>query len=133
MEQAECMRKRNVYKQRRPRSGGAERGVSSWSALFTKISTLIVMTDYQQKKFLYDQALIHFALIGDKSSKGDTSSQILSKINIGSTHTFKHIRSRIHQNCDRIFPYFCPNVYANAFLRIRSYAPTYTTFNYHVV
>ena len=45
-------------------------------------------------KNVFDQALIHFALIGDKSSKSNsnqrvipTSSQILSKINIGSMHT----------------------------------------------
>ena len=59
--------------------------------LFAKINTLLVMVDY---KIVYDQALIHFALIGDKSSKGayeeaiPTSSQILRTI-------FIHIRSRI--------------------------------------
>ena len=36
---------------------------------------------------------------------------------------FIHISSRIHQNCDRIFLFFDPNVYALAFLRICSYAP----------
>ena len=45
------------------------------------------------------------------------------EINIASTHTFCTVKSRIHQNCDRIFPYFCPNVYAFAFLRMCSYAP----------
>ena len=39
-------------------------------------------------KFVYDQAIIHFVLIGDKSSKGaykgviPTSSQILSKLDL---------------------------------------------------
>ena len=46
-------------------------------------------------KNVYDQALIHFALICEKSSKGYTctsiiTNSILSKIDIGSTHTFKN-------------------------------------------
>ena len=70
-------------------------------------------------KIVYDQALIHFALIGDKSSKGAyeeairTSSQILSKldleINIGSIINIAQVlytTSIIRQNCGRIFPYF---------------------------
>ena len=34
---------------------------------------------------------------------------------------FGHITSRIYHNCDIILLYFGPNVYANGFLRIRSY------------
>ena len=67
---------------------------------------------------MYDQALLtHFALIGDKLSKGvyeeaiPTSSQILSKLELERLvlvlrTLFIHITSRIHQNCDRIFPFF---------------------------
>ena len=40
------------------------------------------------------------------------------EINIASTHTFCACKSRIYQNYDQIFPYFGPNVYALAFLRI---------------
>ena len=53
--------------------------------LFAKINTFLVVVDY---KIVYDQALIYFALIGDKSSKGayeeaiQTSSQILSKFDL---------------------------------------------------
>ena len=37
---------------------------------------------------------------------------------------FIHVKSRTHQNCDRIFPnMFGPNVYTLAFLRIYSYVP----------
>ena len=71
---------------------------------------------------VYDQALIHFALIADKSTKGayqevvPTSSQILSKLDLERLILvlgicFVHITSRIHQDCDRIFPYFCPNAH----------------------
>ena len=54
-----------------------KRGVSSGYALFVKINTLLVMIDYKS---------MHFALIGDKSSKGAyedvilKSSQSLSKM-----------------------------------------------------
>ena len=45
------------------------------------------------------------------------------EINIASTHTFCTRKSRNHENYDRIFPYFGPNVYALAILRICIYAP----------
>ena len=78
--------------QMRRRVFAAKRGVSSGSALFANINTLLVII-----KFVYDQALIHFGLIhvviGDKSVKGAfviTNSVKLGvrEINIGSTHTF---------------------------------------------
>ena len=50
----------NVFKK------GTYTYVSSGSALFAKINTLLIML-YKMIKFVYDQALIHFALIGDKS------------------------------------------------------------------
>ena len=40
-------KKRNIYKQRRPRWDAAKRGVSSGSTLFAKINTLLVMVDYR--------------------------------------------------------------------------------------
>ena len=91
VEQAECVQKRNIYKQRRPRKDAAKCGVSSGSALFVKINTFLVMVDF---KIVYDQAFIHFVLIGDRSSKGDTNITKNSvkigfrEINIGSTHKF---------------------------------------------
>ena len=77
-------------------------------------------------KIVYDQALIYFALIGDKSSKGDTN--IITKsvkigfkeINIRSKHTFCSHNIRIVIEFSNIFG---ANVYANALLHIRSYAP----------
>ena len=101
VEQAECMQKRNIYKQRRPRWDTTKGGVSSGYALFAKINSLLVMVGY---KNVYEHAFIHFALIGDTYHQRGvpTSSQII----IGSTHTFWNITSRIHLNCDRIFPYF---------------------------
>ena len=76
-----------------------QRGVSLGSALFVKINTILVMVDY---KNVYDQALIHFALIGDKSSKGDTY-MITNSVKIG----FREINigsARIICYSDRIFP-----------------------------
>ena len=72
-------------------------------------------------------------LTSDKSSKGayeeviPTSSQTLSKLDLEISKLvlrtlFVHITPRIHQNSDRIFKYFGPSVYANAFLRIHRYA-----------
>ena len=77
------------------------------------------MIDY---KNVYDHALILSAIhvIGDKSSQGDT--QMLSKIKLV-------LRTRFdtnHQNPSEFIEsshIFGPNVYANALLRIRSYAP----------
>ena len=40
------------------------------------------------------------------------------EISIASTHMFCTGKSRIHQNYDRIFPYFGPNVYALAFMSL---------------
>ena len=79
--------------------------------------------------FIYDQTLIHIALIGGCLGYEEvilTSSQILSKLDLERLILvlrirLSHIKSRIHQNCDRIFPYLGPYVYANAFLRIYSY------------
>ena len=56
VEHAECMRKRNIYKQRGPRCDTAKCGVSSGSALFAKINTLLVMVDYK-KLYMIRQAL----------------------------------------------------------------------------
>ena len=93
-----------------------KRGVSSGSALFAKISTHLVMVNY--KKNVNDQALWW---------QIPTSSQILSKIKIGSTHTFctHNIAARIHQNFGyNLHIFLVQNVYANAFFfRMRSYAP----------
>ena len=58
-------------------------------------------------------ALINFALIGDGAYEGGDINIItnLSKLDLERlilvlrTH-FVHITSRIHQNCDRILPYF---------------------------
>ena len=47
------------------------------------------------------------------------------EINIASTHTLCTRKSKIHQNYEKIFPYFGPNVYALAFLHICSYAHVY--------
>ena len=41
---------------------------------------------------------------------------ILERLILVLTTRFIHITSGIHQNCDIIFPYFGPNVYALAFL-----------------
>ena len=60
---------------------------------------------------VYDQALIHFALIGDINPQ-----RVI-------TNSVKIVFSIVHQNCDRIVPYFGPNVYALAFLRICGFAP----------
>ena len=80
------MRKRNIYKQRIGRGDTTKRGVSSGSTLFANINTPLVMVGY---KNVYDQALIHFAqLVTSHQRVMPTSSQILSKINIGSMHTF---------------------------------------------
>ena len=63
----------HAYRQRRPGLDAIKRSVSSGSALFAKINILLVMIGY---KNVYYQALIHFPLIGDNSSKGDTSDQV---------------------------------------------------------
>ena len=87
-EQADCMQKRNIYKQCRPRWDAAK-CVSSGFALLPRYTIKIV----------YDQALIDFALIGDKLSKGTHEEAItiiitnshkigFREINIDSTHTF---------------------------------------------
>ena len=62
------------------------------------------------------------------------SSQILSKVDLESLilllrTRFVHVKSRIHQNCDIIFPYFGPNVYTLAFLPICSYVPALSFLN----
>ena len=49
------------------------------------------------------------------------ASQILSKLD--SERLILHVKSRIHQNCGRVFSYFGPDVYALAFLSICSYGP----------
>ena len=95
-----------------------------------------------QYKIIYDQAHIHVALISGCLWEGNT--YIITKaVNIGfreiyidSTATLEHLTSIIHQNCESIFPYFGPNVYANAFLHIRSYAPAYVyslTYQYFML
>ena len=50
----------------------------------------------------------------------------IREINIGPMHTFIHIASSIHQNCDRIFPYLAQIV----FLCICRYAPGSISFNF---
>ena len=113
----------------------ANTGVSSGSALFATINTILVMVDY---KIIYEQDLIHFALIGMCLWGGNT--YIITKavkigfieINSGSTHTFcTSIRIVIESS-----HIFGPNAYANAFLRIRSYAPAYVyslTYQYFML
>ena len=66
---------------------------------------IMVMVDYI-KKNLYDQALIHFALIGDKSSKGDTNiiAHSVKDYYWLYAHVLTHNINIIHQNCDRILP-----------------------------
>ena len=54
-----------------------------------------------------------------------TSSQILSKLDIGSTHIFcmHNIKNQFIRIVIESSHIFGPNVYVNAFLHIRSYAP----------
>ena len=76
------MRKRSIYKQGRPRSDAAKRRVSSGSALFAKINTLLVIVDYKNYK-----NCIWFALIGDNHKFCQNWIQ-RDFLNICSMHTF---------------------------------------------
>ena len=95
------------------------------SALFAKINTLLVIIYY---KIVYDQALIHFALIGDISSKGDTMYQHhhkVSKLDLDRLILTLEIlfcshNIRVVIESSNIYR---ANLYANAFLRKPSYAP----------
>ena len=72
-----------------------------------RIRVCAVCQDKRYVKVVYDQ----FALIGDKLVP--MTIVIANSVKIGfrenkiaSTYTFCNVKSRIHQNCDRIFPYF---------------------------
>ena len=107
VEQAECMRKRIIYKQCRLRWDAAKCSVSSGSGLYAKICTLLVIVDYNKCKW-------RGPMVRDTFCQRLIS--VLSALLVLITSRQESIRIVIEFS-----HIFGPNVCANAFLRKRSY------------